>query len=150
MKWLKRKSINTPTRLLYKFQEHRKDPPGGAIQTTLSKWRVNESRTFGERDDVHCPECSRVNQLKHGDRILCGCGTMMETYGNSLVYWDQKLRTESHEYDRVDPATLRPTIVDMLVGDPEIRAAYEKFPAVKDGIEELATLIKLHEDIDTD
>ena len=90
MKFFRRKSKQS-TKLIYTYGDWRQPPPDKAIQSTVSEHSCR-GETFGERDNVKCPVCRRVNQLKHGDRILCGCNTVIETYGNSLVYWNQKFK----------------------------------------------------------
>lgn len=148
MRFFKRKN-RRDTKLLYTFQQPRNDPPAEAIQSTVTNFRV-KTNVYGDRDDVRCPECGKVNRLTHGDRILCGCDTCIETYGNSMVYWHQSIKYKPpKQYARLDPDDLRPTIREQLTITDDIRHAYETHPAVRDAIDELEVLIKLHENIDT-
>lgn len=67
-------------------------PHRGYINS-ISKISGYASRTF------KCPNCSSDGGLEHGVRAQClGCGTWLETYGNSLTVWSGifwKRETES-------------------------------------------------------
>lgn len=152
VKKFKRKDTNRPTYVVNEFGDLR-DSRGGiphdAVDTTKSSYTVNYKSYGMGKDDVQCPNCGRVNQMDHGDRILCGCDTMIETFGNRLVYWDQKLAMKRlPPYKKLTQDDLRKPIIELLTASPDIRALYEDVPAIRDAMDELEVLIKLHENVD--
>lgn len=140
------KKYGQPTKLLYKFQESRSKPPSGAAQTTRSSHEIHSGTAL---EQVRCPICLRANKMDHGDRILCGCDTILETYGNSLKYWKKGLKDKItfREHQRANATDFELNIVDRLTIDRDLQDLTEKHESVKDAYDNLITMIKLHENI---
>ena len=144
---------NPPTKLIVKFQQRRDERPNSIVSNSGAAFETGK-RESGKRE-LLCPQCDRPNFIEHGDRLQCGCGHLLELYGNGYYCWNPALAYIDHgndydfEYEYGDVTFEKPvTIMDKLTAHTDIADIAKDHPAITDALDEIAVLIKLHENID--
>jgi len=144
-------SFRTPrakTKLVYRFQQQRSEPPSCASKDAAHLYEVGNSRNPGDKRALKCPKCGHVNHMDHGDRLLCGCGTFLELYGNGYAFWNKSQELQSGaDYSRVDQTDLAASIIERLQVDPVVRKAAKDNPSVMAALEQVEVMIKMHENL---
>jgi ribosomal protein S27AE len=152
MQWFSPRKIGQ-IKLVAKFQEQRSEKPQTANHGLVSQQSkgYRESNNYDDRNPLACPNCKTTVYMKHGDRILCTCGVYIETYGNSLDWWEADVETTKIEFTsnpRLNPGDLALSIYEQLTVSDRIKEIADDYPAVREALQEVETLIKLHESID--
>lgn len=142
-------------KLVAEFQEDRPPRPLDAHEGLVSTQErgYRDARVYDPyaRNPLACPSCNTTVYMKHGDRVLCKCGVYIETYGNGLYWWKADLSNTSTlftTYPRLNPGDVDLSIYEQLTVSDRISEIAEAHPAVKDALQEVETLIKLHESVD--
>ena len=75
-------------RVLILHQQSRPLPPMDAQDLLVSDCQKPNTR----KNEHFCPKCFVDLKIRHGDRLLCGCGWIIESYGNLMTIWEDKYR----------------------------------------------------------
>jgi ribosomal protein S27AE len=129
------------------FQEKKTSKPTRATYQLASDFMTG--RKLRRKYQIKCPTCRRKNYMEHGDRLLCGCDTVLEVYGDSYYSWaksDEGFYAQE-AYPRATAKDMETRLIDRIAADPKVAAAVKKYPSVVAALEELEVLIKLHENI---
>lgn len=141
---------NPPTKLIAKFQERRDECPSSIESQGGGNFETG--KRLGGKRELLCPHCDRPNFIEHGDRLQCGCGNLLELYGNGYYCWNPALKNntgDDPDYEYGDEEYERPiTIMDKLTAHTDILNVAKEHPSVNAALEELEVLIKMHENID--